>query len=83
MATRSSTMMGTGDRNSSDNCYTAGLGDNQNSQRQSKDSGREVFRTVIIKYKIYIKILREYLCNQGGMLVEVKKSIIYRNEDNH
>lgn len=68
--------MGTGDRNSPDNCYTVGPGSNQNSQRRSKGSGREVFRTlIIIKYKIYLSILREYLYNQGSVLVEVKKSV--------
>lgn len=68
--------MGTGDRNSPDNCYTVGPGSNQNSQRRSKGSGREVFRTlIIIKYKIYLSILREYLYIQGSVLVEVKKSV--------
>lgn len=80
---RLSRVMGTGDRNSPDNCYIGGLGNNQNSWRRLKGSDREVLGIVIIQYKMCLNILREYLFNQGTVLAEEKKTTIYRNQDNH
>lgn len=72
--------MGTGNRDSPDNYFIVGLRNNQNSWRRSKDFKRDVFGTlIIIKYKM----LREYLYNQGRVLVEVKKNITYANQDNN
>lgn len=76
--------MGASNRDSPDSYYIVGLRNNQNSWRRSKDFKREVFGTlIIIKYKMCLNVLREYLYNQGRVLVEVKKSITYTNQDNN